>query len=155
MDTRKVIKFGSSSYVVTLPLEWIKKFSLEKDGEVNLIENEDCIVISQKKDEEVKTATLNIDNYDLKTFKRELISYYLKNYKYIKIEGKDLLEKIEDIKIFKEKLSSLEMIEIKNEYVLLKDLVNPADLKICELIFEIIQMEKILLELGILRNNHN
>ena len=85
MEPRKIIQFGNSSYVVTLPQEWIKKNKLEKGQYVNLSENNNYIILATQPLEEEKKAEINLDDKPLKVFNRELISYYLKNYKYIKI----------------------------------------------------------------------
>lgn len=146
MEPRKIIQFGNSSYVVTLPQDWIKKNKLEKGEFVNLTENNNYIILSPKPQEIEKKAQINLDEKPLKIFNRELISYYLKNYKYIQINCTDCIEKLEEIRVLKEKLSSIEIVEINKEYILLKDLSSPSELKICPLIDEIIQMEKILFE---------
>lgn len=144
MEPRKIIQFGNSSYVVTLPQEWIKKNKLEKDKYVNLSENNNYIILATQSKEEEKRAEINLDDKPLKIFNRELISYYLKNYKYIKINCKDCIEKLEEIRVLKEKLSSIEITEISKDYIILKDLSSPSELKICPIIDEIVQMEKIL-----------
>ncbi len=144
MQERKVIKFGNSSYVVTLPLEWVKLHNLDENGGINLIETKNSITIMPSLKRLEKKASLNINEKPLKIFNRELISYYLKNYKYIEITGLNIKDKLEEIKIFKEKLSSLEIVEIGNEKIVLKDLSNPKDLNVLELIFEIVKMEKML-----------
>ena len=146
MEPRKIIQFGNSSYVVTLPQNWIKKNNLEKGEYVNLTENNNYIILSPKLQEIEKRAEINLDEKPLKLFNRELISYYLKNYKYIKINCTDCIEKLEEIRILKEKLSSIEIVEINKDYIMLKDLSSPSELKICPLIDEIVQMEKILFE---------
>lgn len=143
MEERKIIKFGNSSYIVTLPYTWIKKNNLEKGDKINITENKNNIVISKENAREEKNATIHIDNKPLKFFNRELISYYLKNYNTIKIEGENVIEKLEEIKIFKEKLSSVEIVEINKNYIVLKDLTNPSELNVCKLINDIIDMEKV------------
>lgn len=145
MEPRKIIKFGNSSYVITLPFEWIKKHGLEKGSSLNLNENDSSIVLSLQKEDKEKSAVINLDNKPLKLLNRELISYYLKNYKYIKLSGKDCINRIEELKVMKEKLSSIEIIEINNDYIVLKDLTNPSQLNVLDLINEIIDMEKILI----------
>ncbi|NCC70861.1 hypothetical protein EOM09_04720 [bacterium] len=87
MQERKVIKFGNSSYVFTLPLEWVKLHNLDENGGINLIETKNSITIMPSLKRLEKKASLNINEKPLKIFNRELISYYLKNYKYIEITG--------------------------------------------------------------------
>ncbi len=143
MESRKIIKFGTSSYVITLPFEWIKKNKLEKGNILNLIENKNSLFLTIKKEKEEKRAEINIDGKVLKLFNRELISYYLKNFKYIKITGKNIIDKLEEIRILKDKLSSLEIVEIKSNSITLKDLTSPTELNVKNIILEIVNMEKV------------
>jgi len=146
MEERKLIKFGNSSFVVTLPYEWIEKNKLNKGDSIKIVEKQDSIILSANNTCNEKIAEISLDNMPLKLFNKELISYYLKNYKFIKIKGKEILERIAEIKIFKEKLSSIEIIEMNKEYIILKDLTNVPELEINTLINEIVEMEKILFE---------
>ena len=144
MEPRKVIQFGNSSYVVTLPQEWVKKNKLDKSNYVNIAENGNHIIISTLKEKIEKRAIIDLNNKPLKIFNRELISYYLKNYKYIEIKCENCLEKIEEIRILKEKLSSVEIVEIGPERVVLKDLTSPEEMKLDVMIDEIVEMQKII-----------
>ena len=146
MEPRKIIKFGNSSYVVTLPFEWVKKNNLDKGKNIYVTENKDTLILALNNEIEIKTAEINIDDMPLKLFNRKLISYYLKNFKYIKISGRNVIDKLEEIRVLKEKLSSIEIVEINQNYVLLKDLTSPNELNISKIIKEIIEMEKVLFE---------
>lgn len=146
MESRKVIKFGSSSYVVTLPFEWIKRHNLEKGSNLNIVENDSTLLLSVEKVVKEKNAIIKIDKVPMKILNRELISYYLKNYKYIKLEGKNIFDKLDDIKVLKEKLSSVEIVELNKDYIVLKDLTSPDELNVCSIIQEIVEMEKILFD---------
>ena len=146
MEERKIIKFGNSSFIVTLPFEWIKKNKLTKGDKLNLIENSNSIILSLDEKTEDKSCEIDIDKLPMKSFNRQLISYYLKNYKNIKIVGENVIDKLEDIKVLKQKLSSVEITEVNKNYVMLKDLTNSAELNVNSLISEIIEMEKILFE---------
>jgi len=146
MEPRKIIKFGNSSYVITLPFSWLKENNLGKGDSINLSQNKNSILLTKNVKIEEKRAKINIDDKVLKLFNRELISYYLKNFKYIKIEGKNIIERVEEIRVLKNKLSSLEIVEINTNSITLKDLSNPNDLEITSIINEIVEMEKMLFQ---------
>lgn len=147
MNSRKIIKFGNSSFVITLPNEWVKTNKLEKGNDLNLTQTNNSLIVSiQDKTLTDKTKTIDIDKIPLKIFNKKLISYYLKNYKFIKIQGEKVIEKLEEIRIFKEKLSSVEIFEIGKDYILLKDLNNPEKLNTDDLTNKIIDMLKILFD---------
>lgn len=146
METRKIIKFGNSSFVITLPNEWMKANNLEKGSEINLGVTDKIITLSSQKEKTVKRAVIDISNKPLKLFNRELISYYLKNYKFIEIIGDDILDKIDQIKIFQDKLSSVEIVEINENKIVFKDLTSPSELDLKHIISEITNMLKMLFE---------
>lgn len=142
MESRKIIKFGTSSYVLTLPYDWMQENGLDKGDSVNVCKSKSSLIITTQKEEIEKRAVLTLETRPLKLFNRELISYYLKNFNYIEIIGKNVLDKIEEIKIFKEKLSSVEIVEMSEDKIVLKDLTSPKELNLLKIISEIIDMEK-------------
>lgn len=146
MDSRKVIKFGNSSFVVTLPNDWVKKNSLSKESQVNISENNNSLIVSVDNVNMEKVAQIDANSKPLKLLNREIISYYLKNYLTIKVNGKNIIEKLEEIKVIKEKLSSVEIVEIHKDSIVLKDLTSYRKLNVLDLIHEIIEMEKILFD---------
>lgn len=146
MDSRKVIKFGNSSYVVTLPFEWVKKHSLDKGQNVNIVENHESLILSLDKEKEPRIANIELDDKPLKLLNREIISFYLKNYDYIRLNGKNAIDKLEEVKAIKEKLSSIEIIEISQDLIVLEDLTSVRELNVNKLINEIIEMEKIIFD---------
>ena len=48
MTYRKIIGFGGSSFVVSLPKEWINKYGLKKGDVVNIEEESDMLRILPK-----------------------------------------------------------------------------------------------------------
>jgi phosphate uptake regulator len=145
MEPRKIIQFGNSSYVITLPQDWMKENNLDKGDKLNVVESNETLILSvfdKKKSE--KTAEISFDDIPLKLFNKELISYYLKNFKYIKIKSENAIEKLEQIRVLKDKLSSVEITEITEDYIMLKDLTSPEELDVKKLTNEIVKMGKIL-----------
>lgn len=60
MDPRKIIKFGNSSYVVTLPNEWVKKHKLDKGSQVFLSERGDSLMVNLRDRHEEKKLSSNL-----------------------------------------------------------------------------------------------
>ncbi len=146
MEPRKIIKFGNSSHVITLPQDWLESNSLEKGDTLRVIEKPESLILTLPEDRLIRKAVINLDNKPLKLFNKELLSYYLKNYKTIEIVGKDIHEKLDEITRFKEKISSVEITEITKEKILLRDLTSPKELDIHQLIDDIIDMEDLFFE---------
>ena len=146
MDSRRIIKFGNSSYVVTLPFDWMKKNGLDKGSNVYFNETDEEIIIKASDKKKERTAVIELDDKPLKLLNKEIISYYLKNYDYIQINGKDIISKLEQIKVIKDKLSSVEIIEISKDKLVLEDLTDVNNLDVCNLINDIIEMEKMIFD---------
>jgi phosphate uptake regulator len=144
MEKRKLIKFGNTSLVLTLPNDWIQNNKLNKGDSVSITSCNQVLIIKPSIETNEKRAIIDLDNKPLKLFNKELISYYLKNYKFIEIKGKNILEKLDQVKVFQEKLSSVEIIEMGEEKIVLKDLTSPENLNLDNLINEIIDMEVLL-----------
>jgi len=154
MEPRKIIKFGNSSFVVTLPNVWLEKNSLKKGDSINMTQTDTSIIFRSRIENPDKRATISLDDKPLKLFNKELISFYLKNFKYITITGKDIMDKMNQFKVLQEKLSSVEIVEISADSITLKDLTAPSELNLKNLISEIIKMEKIIFD-EIMRSDSN
>ncbi|NQZ85443.1 MAG: phosphate uptake regulator PhoU [Nanoarchaeales archaeon] len=145
MEPRKIIQFGNSSYVITLQQDWMKENNLDKGDKLNVTESGETLILSvANKEKTQKMAEISFDDIPLKLFNKELISYYLKNFKYIKIKSENAIEKLEQIRVLKDKLSSVEITEITEDYIMLKDLTSPEELDVKKLTIEIVNMGKIL-----------
>ena len=114
MDTRSLIKFGRTSYVVTLPQSWIKKEGLGKGDPIHFEDNGSGLFISSssktKKDQN-KKIEIDVTDKDLFRIRRELVAYYINGYDVIRIIGKDLMNKSKDIRDIMHSLVSLEVLE--------------------------------------------
>src|SRR3989344_3432259 len=90
-DYRKIIKFGKSSYVVSLPTDWVKRNKLEKGDSLFINENLNNELVFNPRPFEgragKKQITIHIDGKDKSRIKREIVSAYLNNYNIIKTEG--------------------------------------------------------------------
>ena len=77
MDYRKLIKFGSSSYVVSLPGSWLKKNKLSKGDIIHLEEDGDSRLILhstiEKKSDEKEILIETGNKRLLKLKKQELL----------------------------------------------------------------------------------
>jgi phosphate uptake regulator len=138
MEQRKLIKFGNSSFVISLPNQWIKKNKLAKGYAVFLKENEENeLIISPtitERKKEIKRVTINVTGKDVARLKREIISAYIQDYSIIKLIGKDLKDHEEDIRSAINNLMGLEIIEQTSEWIIAKDFLNLEDSSIMGLV---------------------
>src|SRR3989344_1216222 len=100
LDVRKLIKFGNSSFVVSLPSNWIRNHELKKGDSIYLNENEKKELIlaasNARKLKETKKATIDVNNKPIDRIKREIISAYVSGHGYFVLNGnlKDNTEEV-------------------------------------------------------------
>jgi len=138
MEYRKLIKFGNSSHVISIPSTWIQKNNLKKGDTLYLEENgnNELIVLPKEinREKEEKEIIINTDRKDPKLVKREVIAAYLNNYNNIRVMGKDLSGLIGPIREGVDLLMACEVLEQNHQYILCKDFLNVSELSPKELI---------------------
>src|SRR3989338_235979 len=101
MEYRKLINFGNTSLVVSIPKEWTTLHKLKK-GDFIYIEQapESITLFPKEKDEkrEEKEYTIDVDGVPLETIKRRAITAYIENYDSILFTGKSILKKSQEIR---------------------------------------------------------
>ncbi len=137
MEYRKLISFGKSSYVVSLPKPWIGQNKLKKGDLIYMEENGQNLMLSKstvKDGEEEKTKVINIDGKDLTMIAREVNSAYIMNHRTIILKGKDIKDKVKEIQQIFQNLIALEIMEQTSNSVVAKDFLNMEQVSIEELI---------------------
>lgn len=136
MDKRKLISFGNSSYVVSIPKTWIEKNRLEKGSSVYVNEKEDNLIISvgdQEQKRKKKEAIIDASNKSKEYLKTEIISNYLNNYDIIEVKNiKD--GEIKNVKEIIQNLAGMEIMEETSTKIIAKDLININEASIKTLI---------------------
>ncbi len=137
MEFRKLINFGKSSYIVSLPKAWVTKNKLNKGDLVYLDEKPDKIILypREKSDrDETRQITIDISDKNMKWIKRNIIPAYIKNFNKIIIKGKDLETKSREIKDIIHNVMALEVLEETADKIVAKDFINMKDISIKDLI---------------------
>ena len=97
--TRRIQLTGGSTYIVSLPINWISSNSLGKGSEVEVEEDHGRILItpsSYKKEDVVRTINVG-EEIDSKKFQRILISMYIANFDTLVVKSKGhMFEKIRE-----------------------------------------------------------
>lgn len=138
---RKLQITGGSTYVLSIPIEWVKKMGLRKGDEVNLVLRDDNTIlvdnigkksISESKIELSKDEDLLIDN-----IYRKIVAYYLAGIDIIRIVfkkkitnnyKKGLKDKI------REQIMGLEVIEESSKEMVLRCFINHEDFSLDKVI---------------------
>jgi phosphate uptake regulator len=125
-EPRRLIKFGNSSYIISIPKEWIDKNDLKKGDILYLENNDDHIIITlkDKKRPTSKRITISLANKDIDNLRREFTSAYINNYNEIILEGKNEKKRNELInKVIQEKVG-IEIVEQTDTQTIIKDILD-------------------------------
>src|SRR3989344_1490978 len=101
MEKRKLIKFGSSSHVLSIPNYWLKKHKLKKGDLLYFEENKNGELILFPElvgEESLKKITIKAENKSLERLGREVLSAYINNFNVIIIIGSNLNAIMKDIR---------------------------------------------------------
>ena len=137
MEYRRLISFGKSSFVVSLPKEWIGQNSLKKGDLVYLQESGPNLLLSKKDgDEKVeeREKIIYVDGKSAYTISREVCSTYIQNYPRIVLRGKEIKNKVKELQGIVQSLIALEIMEQTSDTIIAKDFLNMDSVSVEELI---------------------
>lgn len=128
MGPRKLIGFGTSSYVVSIPRSWVDKYSLKKGDFVYFNENGngEITIAPQYKElkKEPRTIVMNIAKKTLKDINRELISNYIAGYDILKMQGQIPQKSQSEIRDIIRDFTTMDIIEQNKSLIIAKDFLN-------------------------------
>ncbi|MFW9989837.1 MAG: PhoU domain-containing protein [Candidatus Odinarchaeota archaeon] len=134
IETRKVQKTGGSSYIISLPKVWIDKHGVEKNDTLGILSQPDGnLLITPQIDNEkgIKTKEIIVDDYKDENFLfRVLIGAYIMGFSRIMIKSSKKFEPImrDTITNFTQIAIGPEIIEESNNFIVIKDLLNPKEM---------------------------
>ncbi|MBR9675483.1 phosphate uptake regulator PhoU [Candidatus Woesearchaeota archaeon] len=149
MSKRKVISFGKSSYVVSLPKNWVLRNNIKKGDEINIEETFDMLVLSTEDqssiEEETRIKRIEFDSLKRKV-NRKIIAAYMNNYDVIEIHGSDLSKHLDEIKQVTQNLVALEIMELGPKKVIIKDFLNTNDISLDSIVKRIDMIIRAMIE---------
>ena len=135
METRKVqVTGGGSSYIITLPKEWVKKNNIQKNDPINLlIQPDGTLLITIKKTLGGNPTIKNINVDDLHNpnyLFRILVGVYIAGFSTIEIESKKRIEPNirEIVTQFTQAAVGPEIMDETVSSITIKDLLNPLEM---------------------------
>ncbi len=134
METRKVQQTGGSSFIVSLPKEWIKKRSIKKNDLLGIITQPDGnLLVTPQVDPHSVERKKEIDFDEVKDndfLFRLLIGAYIMGYSKLVIKSSRKIESKtrEKIIYFSQIVIGPEIIEETANQITLKDLLNPNEM---------------------------
>ncbi|MBI2664904.1 phosphate uptake regulator PhoU [Candidatus Woesearchaeota archaeon] len=124
MEFRKLMAFGNSSFIVSVPKAWVEKNRLKK-GDVLLVEQKPNELILSAKDSserrKINEVTINPEGKTPEEFKTEIISLYVNNYDIITVVG---VKDHEATKSIFRSLVGMEIVEETATKIVAKDLLD-------------------------------
>lgn len=118
---------GGKTYVISLPLDWIKKFGIKKGKEIDISENEGNLVLSQNSGVALTTKIeIDITPYE-RILGRTLSAIYKNGYSEVvlKSENKALLKKVEAY--FNHYFIGMESVNIEKNRCVLKQIAPASE----------------------------
>lgn len=134
MEIRKVQLTGGSSFVLTLPKDWIRSLNIKKNDPLGLMVQPDgtLVVTSRTSQESVQmTKTIAVDEIeDPKHLFRMLIGAYVMGYTAIEIRSKTGIEQPLRAAVidFTQTAIGPEIIEESAKDIIIKDLLSPTEM---------------------------
>ncbi len=135
-EVRKVISFGKSSFVVSLPKKWVTRHNVEKGSVLYLSEHDNSIILTthEQPEDEEKSITIDIKDYDSYQIQRLINSAYISNYREIKLVGKNLRNMSEQVLDIIHNLIALEVLEFDSTQISTKDFLDMNKIDIIEIV---------------------
>lgn len=133
IDFRKLIGFGKSSLVVSLPKGWLHENGLAKGDLVYIQPDKDELVVSAKErrtSPEPRRAIINAEGKSLRKIESEIVSAYLNNADIWEIRGSNLRNDGHQVKEVLQNLAGMEVLEHDPSKIVAKGLLDMDGLSV-------------------------
>ena len=134
MEYRKVIKFGKSSHVISLPKIWTDSQNIQKGDVIYFEENDKGNLTISPRDLEERTSRqivkLNVDGLSLKQIQLEMVAAYIKEFSKLILTGKEISKRSKELRRMMRELMGVEVIEQTKTNIIAKDFLNIKEIKL-------------------------
>ncbi|WP_246308389.1 AbrB/MazE/SpoVT family DNA-binding domain-containing protein [Halosimplex rubrum] len=132
---RKVQKLGSSTFGVSIPVEWARAHDIDKSDQVTLQESkngESLLLIPERSSNDEEETLINADLLENEALERALISQYVLGRQIVRIEGSEPLKLShhDGVLAAERRLMGLGAIEQRDQVVTVRCSVAPDDFDI-------------------------
>lgn len=128
MNTRTLVKSGTGSFVVSLPIKWIKKNKLDRGAVLYVDEmpNNSVVISTLKREEkdDAKVITINTEKRDFQDVRTLLVSAYINNHSEIRIVGDNLESMQKEVLDEIYSLIGLNTISITKDKIIAQDILH-------------------------------
>jgi len=136
MESRKLISFGSSSYVISLPKCWVDQNKLGKGDSLYIEEKPNELLLTiggTEKEKEIREKQVDASNKSMRRIGSEIAAAYLGTYDILEIRNIDEKD-AEKIKQIIQDFAGLEILEQTSTKIVARDLINVNEVSIKTLI---------------------
>ena len=137
MEYRKIISFGKSSFVVSLPKSWVVQNKLQKGDVVYFEEDNNNLVLQPRREttgDEEKEIVIDVDGKTTPWLTREICTAYVQNYRKIVLRGKEVKNKVKELQSLIQGMIALEIMEQTSDTIIAKDFLNMDKVSLNELV---------------------
>ena len=138
LEYRKIIKFGGTSHVISLPNKWIKQNNLSKGDVIYFEQNGDNEITLHPKEKikkkELKEINIDANNKSIDRIRREISAAYINNYNVINILDNNLESRSKEIRNLIHGLVALEVMGQTKNSIVARDFLNVKNISIKNLI---------------------
>jgi len=120
---RRVVKHGTSTLTISLPVQWVKKFEIKQGDELDVEERGNRIIIKPYDELIEKEIVININGKE-NIPKRMIMRYYIAGYNKIKIKYKHLESRAFISNLIRTYLMGFEIVEQGDDYFILKNIAR-------------------------------
>ncbi len=148
MDVRKIVSFGNSSFVISLPKAWVIKNSLKKGDTVAIEErNSELIVYARDKSKKEQSSTrIECESKSINELKTMIYAAYVNNYGSISLAGTNIKNNSAELKKIIHGLVGMEVVEETASLIVVKDLMDLSEVSIDSLVRRMDLLLKSMLE---------
>lgn len=134
MEYRKLISFGKSSYVVSLPKHWLRQKGLSKGDNVSIDVNDTNLIIhpSEQVEEQTNEQAIDATGLNSEVIKQRIIDSYINNADRVTIRG-DWQSIRETIYRATDLLAAMEITEEAGNRLTLQSFLNIDDVELPKL----------------------
>jgi len=131
METRKVQVTGGSTYTVSIPKDWATDNGVSAGSEVEFHPDGDALFLVPRRDEGPTEGTLSVTGLEGEELTRAVMTMYVSGFDVIRLEGSPIGSgQRRTIREATQGLVGLEVVEETREDVVIRDLLDSAELSI-------------------------
>lgn len=120
---RKVVKHGTATLTISLPIQWARKFAIKHGDELDIEERGNRIIIKPYNERLEKEIVVNIDLKE-NIPRRLIVSHYIAGYNQIRVKYKHKEVNLLLQNIVRDLLMGFEIVEEGNNYCVLKNVAR-------------------------------